>query len=102
MMRESRLMVLAAAGLALSLTACNVPGKHFDHDVTLSGKTVPASVLNKGSDDYTLYCRQCHGDQGDGMGASSAGLRPPPRNFQQAQFKFGWVVDGLPHDDDLK
>ena len=26
---------------------------------------------------------------------------PPPRDFTSAQFKFGWVIDGLPPDDEL-
>ena len=99
MMRHTSTALLLLT--ALTLVACHAPSQHFDKDVKLGGKTVSAAVLNKGGEDYTLYCRQCHGDKGDGMGASSPGLRPPPRDFRQAQFKFGWVTDGLPHDDDL-
>jgi len=35
---------------------------------------------------------------------SSANLRPPPRNFTKAQFKFAWVdpPTALPTDDDLR
>lgn len=28
-------------------------------------------------------------------------MAPPPRDFTSAQFKFGWVIDGLPPDDEL-
>jgi heme/copper-type cytochrome/quinol oxidase subunit 3/mono/diheme cytochrome c family protein len=52
---------------------------------------------------YTQYCRPCHGDNGDGRGFSSTGLRPPPRDFTQALFKFGHTrVPELPPDSELK
>ena len=103
MTRTIPMTFILAGGLA-SLLGCTrqTPGQHFDQPMTFAGKAVPAAVLNKGSQDYTLYCRSCHGDKGDGMGPSSAGLKPPPRDFRQAQFKFGWVIDGMPSDEDFK
>jgi mono/diheme cytochrome c family protein len=48
------------------------------------------------------YCRPCHGDNGDGRGYSSLGLRPPPRDFTQGLFKFGHVAaPALPPDSEL-
>ena len=90
----------AAAAALLVLAGCGKPA--FQQDLQLGGKTVSAAELNSGKEEYTLYCRTCHGDDGKGTGASAPGLRPPPRDFTQAQFKFGWVVDGLPHDDDFE
>lgn len=52
---------------------------------------------------YNNYCRACHGENGDGHGFSSPGLRPPPRDFTQAIFKFGHVpIGSLPPDSELK
>jgi mono/diheme cytochrome c family protein len=101
MTNENRLGIVLSAIAALGLSACSSKPK-FDHDLQLGGKTVSAATLEKGRENYTLYCRSCHGDEGKGNGASSFGLRPAPRDFTQAQFKFGWVIDGLPHDDDLE
>ena len=40
--------------------------------------------------------------KGDGKGPAAIGLRPPPRNFKQGQFKFAAVASGqLPNDEDL-
>ncbi len=51
---------------------------------------------------YENYCRPCHGENGDGRGFASVGLRPPPRDFTQAMFKFGHVPIGtLPPDSEL-
>lgn len=68
----------------------------------LSGIEVDVDTLNRGREAYTLYCYACHGIEGDGNGPAAYGLRPPPRNFAQATFKFTGVTEGLPHDDDLK
>jgi mono/diheme cytochrome c family protein len=68
----------------------------------LGGKTVSARTLEAGRVGYMLYCRTCHGENGDGKGPSSPGLRPPPRDFTQGVFKFAAVPGGtLPHDEDL-
>jgi len=57
----------------------------------------------RGRQTYQQYCRPCHGDNGDGHGVSAVGLRPPPRDFTQAMFKFGHVeIPQLPPDDELK
>lgn len=101
-MRNGRpALLLATLGVAvLATTACDAPPP-IEEPLELSEVIVPVSVLERGRDVYTLYCRACHGDEGDGQGPAAAGFRPPPRNFQQAKFKFGWVVDGQPRDEDL-
>src|SRR5215470_3634314 len=76
------------------------------------GATIAADRLEHGREHYMLYCRPCHGDQGDGRGPAGIGLRPPPRNFTAKYpngdeynlvFKFGGVEAGsLPPDAELK
>ncbi len=67
------------------------------------GITVDAQSLNDGHEAYMLYCYACHGENGDGKGPSSYGLRPPPRDFTQGIFKFARLrsSDELPNDEDL-
>jgi mono/diheme cytochrome c family protein len=67
------------------------------------GTTADLATLNDGHDAYMLYCYACHGENGDGKGPSSYGLRPPPRNFTQGIFKFARMrsSDDLPPDEDL-
>ncbi len=53
---------------------------------------------------YQKYCRQCHGDAGDGNGPAALGMRPPPRDFTAPRFKmkFAAVANGkLPNDADI-
>jgi len=52
---------------------------------------------------YENYCRPCHGENGDGHGYASPGLRPAPRDFTDPLFKFGHTRDyGLPPDSELE
>jgi mono/diheme cytochrome c family protein len=99
----------AAAGLAgligtlvLGAAGCSAPGTHFVKSRRLGGKLVSAHRLNSGHELFLTYCAACHGVDGDGKGPASVGLRPPPRNFKQGQFKFAAVASGqLPNDEDL-
>ena len=96
-----RWLRVALASL-LFLSACRREDRVFQAPQKLAGKMVSAEVLNQGRVAYLQYCRACHGDKGDGRGPSAEGLRPPPRNFTQGEFKFGWVLDQkLPRDEDL-
>lgn len=105
-LQSGRLLWLSAALLGtVVLTGCLDTGMPdtFTEDEVLAGTPVSAATLNRGAQDYTTFCVQCHGDLGDGAGhAAAAGLWPPPRNFQQAQFKFTMTEQGeLPSDDEL-
>src|SRR5450631_2668951 len=81
---------------------CSSPAKHFSKSQVLGGKKVSARRLNNGAQQFINYCSACHGVEGDGKGPASVGLRPPPRNFKQGQFKFAAVASGqLPNDEDL-
>jgi mono/diheme cytochrome c family protein len=97
MLNSKLWMVAAAAGL---VAACEQPA--FEKPMKLGGVEVTAATLNQGKEAYTQYCRACHGDKGDGTGPASYGLRPPPRDFTAATFKFAHVPSGqLPTDDDF-
>ncbi len=96
-----RSLTVALASVFL-LPACSKEGASFTAPQKLAGKTVSADVLNEGRVHYMQYCRPCHGDKGDGRGPAAPSFRPPPRNFTQGEFKFGWVLDQkLPRDEDL-
>jgi mono/diheme cytochrome c family protein len=43
----------------------------------------------KGMQVYKLYCVTCHGETGDGQGPVGKTLKPPPRDFTTADFKYG-------------
>jgi mono/diheme cytochrome c family protein len=102
-------LVIAAAAASPLLVSCSqeatLMSPPFTHSITLGdGTRIRASRLNEGFVAYEHNCRQCHGDKGDGRGMSSASLRPPPRNFRKAQFKFAFVdpPTALPTDEDLR
>ncbi len=51
---------------------------------------------------YLQLCVWCHGEQGDGNGASAERLRPRPRDFTRGLFKIRSTPSGkLPTDEDL-
>jgi mono/diheme cytochrome c family protein len=94
--------VTGAAVLFGLLAACAYEAPpEFTEPQTLGGEVVSSEVLNEGQEAYAFYCLSCHGRNGDGRGISAAGLMVPPRDFRVASFKFGGVVEGLPHDEDL-
>ena len=85
-------------------SACGTEAARWCAPRTFAGGiTADAHTLTAGHDSYMLYCYACHGENGDGRGPSSYGLRPPPRNFTLGIFKFARLrsSDELPHDDDL-
>lgn len=73
----------------------------FVGPMKLAGKEVSADLLNQGREDYVQYCYACHGMNGDGKGPAARYYRPPPRDLTKGLYKFGGVVDGLPHDEDF-
>lgn len=46
------------------------------------GAEVTPAVLKEAEDIFASRCTPCHGPRGGGDGPASAGLTPPPRNFQ--------------------
>ena len=97
--------ILATSAL-LFLVSCEdqIPGKKVTEPLKLEdGTEISVAKLESGREKYMLYCRACHGEEGDGRGPAGIGLRPPPRNFKEGVFKFGGVPAGeLPTDAQLK
>ncbi|MFT5287629.1 MAG: mono/diheme cytochrome c family protein [Planctomycetota bacterium] len=62
---------------------------------------VSKEQLTAGRQDYVQFCASCHGFEGDGYGRSAQHLRPAPRNFLEASFKFAKVTQALPTDEAL-
>ena len=50
---------------------------------------VQAADAARGAQVFQQYCATCHGPQGLGDGPVGKTLNPPPRNFQEAKFKYG-------------
>lgn len=102
MHRTARLVLGVVAGLAAA-TGCRSLADHvtFLGPMVFAGQEVSADVLNQGREHYVQNCYACHGMAGDGKGPASHYYRPPPRDLTQGLYKFGGVVDGLPHDADF-
>lgn len=65
-------------------------------------RTADLSVILQGRAVYLKNCVFCHGPNGDGRGEMGLTVRPRPRNFRAAVFKFRSTPSGsLPTDDDL-
>ena len=74
----------------------------FTEPMTLSGREVPADVLNRGHKVYQMRCASCHGNDGSGQGAAGRALADPPRDFRKADFRYTSGGEGeLPTDEDL-
>ena len=98
--------------LGLSVTACGweamqditEPLKLYNAEDEEKPILVGVEKLKQGQEQYILYCRACHGVNGDGKGPAGIGLIPPPRDFtsENLAFKFGGVAAGeLPPDQEL-
>ncbi|MEE2750783.1 MAG: cytochrome c [Myxococcota bacterium] len=99
--QKSLIVSLALGTFALGLTGCPTPNLYTEAQV-LGGQSIPADTLNLGYRSYVKHCYACHGMDGDGRGPAAPGLDPAPRDLRAATYKFAWVQDGLPHDDDIK
>ena len=51
---------------------------------------------------FLLYCRECHGEAGDGLGKFSYTTGERPRSFQSGRFKLATTENAIPSDDDLE
>ncbi|MEO5767895.1 MAG: c-type cytochrome [Polyangia bacterium] len=105
--RRGALNIVAAATLIAAGAGCRPPSPQarpaFTESLTLGGRAVGPEQLNRGADAYVHYCRACHGDAGDGAGASARGLQPPPRDLRLGVYKFAAVAAGqLPNDTDFR
>lgn len=48
-----------------------------------------STLLKRGKLVYQVHCVRCHGPQGHGDGGDARSLRPPPRDFAVAHWRFG-------------
>jgi len=76
---------LTAASLALALVAAAPLARAADDWEAKFKAADPA----RGAQVFQQYCASCHGPQGQGDGPVGKTLNPPPRNFQEAKFKYG-------------
>lgn len=97
-----------ARGLSLSrravlLRACRRAAglASFVAAIVCAGCSSASRQAARGRDAYAAHCASCHGEGGRGDGPSAAALWPKPRDLTHVEPKFGWVVDGLPRDEDL-
>jgi len=98
---------LAVGATTLLLCGCGGGGE-TDVDTSRAAEfgfqtSVRTSLVQEGREAYNRFCQGCHGPEGDGNGPAARFLRPRPRNFQVANFKFSSTRSGqLPTDEDLK
>ena len=61
-------------------------------------------VLNDdlGRQVFLRYCRECHGEEGDGLGKFSYTTGERPRSFQSGRFKLATTENLIPSDQDLE
>ena len=74
-----------AVSLALLMLAAAFTARAADDGAA----EVKAADAARGAQVFTQYCVTCHGPQGLGDGPVGKTLNPPPRNFQEAKFKYG-------------
>ena len=51
---------------------------------------------------FLRYCRECHGENGDGLGKFSYTTGERPRSFQSGRFKLATTENAIPSDHDLE
>ena len=105
--RSKPITALAAVLCAIPIiSVLLMPGgcsdDRFTEPMVLGGVEVSAEVLNRGRENYIIYCRACHGINGDGNGPAARGLRPAPRDFRLGMIKYASVsAEYLPPDSDF-
>ena len=64
----------------------------------------PAATTDSdlGRQAFLRYCRECHGEDGDGLGKFSYTTGERPRSFQSGRFKLASTENAIPSDRDLE
>ena len=62
----------------------------------------PARGDDLGRQAFLRYCRECHGEEGDGLGKFSYTTGERPRSFQSGRFKLATTENAIPSDRDLE
>ncbi len=60
------------------------------------------AVADLGRQAFLRYCRECHGEDGDGLGKFSYTTGERPRSFQSGRFKLATTENAIPSDRDLE
>lgn len=68
----------------LATAACSKGGAATDEE---SAPSVSPAATAKAGEIFAQRCTPCHGAEGRGDGAASAGLTPKPRNFHDADWQ---------------
>ena len=69
-------------------------------DPTLDAPSDPDTDLGRQA--FLRYCRECHGEAGDGLGKFSYTTGERPRAFQSGRFKLATTENAIPSDFDLE
>ena len=75
-------------------------GAAFAQDSTLGASPVLDDDL--GRQVFLRYCRECHGEEGDGLGKFSYTTGERPRSFQSGRFKLATTENLIPANRDLE
>ena len=71
-----------------------------------NGKDASAAAAEADADlgrqAFLRYCRECHGEAGDGLGKFSYTTGERPRSFQSGRFKLATTENAIPSDRDLE
>jgi Cytochrome C oxidase, cbb3-type, subunit III len=103
-----RLLVVGVVAPLVTLTFSGCSGGESDPDLSRPSEfgfqtSLNTTLVEEGRNAYQTYCIGCHGETGDGNGVAARFLRPRPRNFQVAKFRFSSTRSGrLPSDEDLR
>jgi len=62
----------------------------------------PEADDDLGRQAFLRYCRECHGEGGDGLGKFSYTTGERPRSFQSGRFKLATTENTIPSDRDLE
>jgi mono/diheme cytochrome c family protein len=84
------LLLLTAAACSKSEESASASDKKTTSSTTTTTTTVTAPAgdpKTKAAEIFAQRCTPCHGAEGRGDGAASAGLDPKPRNFHDADWQ---------------
>lgn len=91
---QQRLVLMAAALLCAACTEkksesapANDQPAALEAKVEAAADVITPEVRAEAEEIFSSRCMPCHGPKGGGDGPASAGLTPPPANFQKAEWQ---------------
>lgn len=91
----------ALLGLVVSIGAAAAASGQSTNAEDASAAAAEA-VADLGRQAFLRYCRECHGEDGDGLGKFSYTTGERPRSFQSGRFKLATTENAVPSDRDLE